>query len=321
MTLLIDHASVKAAVSMEHAIEAMGAGCLEEAAGHTKLPQRTNIGAGEGWLRVGPVVMERSGVMGFKAMNLAKGHGVRYQVHLYNISTGALLAIMDAQHLTTLRTGATSAVATKLMARPGKSRVAVIGSGKEAKTQLEAVAAAGFVDSAIVYSRTEENREKFAANFRASHEMKINAAANAQEACEGADIIVAAVKSTQPVVKGEWIEPGMHINSVGTARLNQRELDVDVFRKATSIVVDTIEGVFEEAGDAAAAADLVDESTVHQLCNVVSKGTAIRKGKQDITLFKSVGTGIQDIALAKVIYEQAVKLGLGRDIGEFPYLK
>ena len=111
MTLLLSHEDVQKSVSMADAIEAMEAGFLEEGGGGVLLPPRINIKAGKGWLRVGPVVMESSGWMGFKAMNLTPGQGVRYQVHLYSIASGALEAIMDAQFLTTLRTGATSAVA------------------------------------------------------------------------------------------------------------------------------------------------------------------------------------------------------------------
>src|SRR6266581_6784212 len=107
MTLLLTHEDVRASVTMKDAIVAMEDGFSEEAAGGVLLPQRINVKAGKGWLRVGPVVMEKSGWMGFKAMNLLPGHGVRYQVHLYSVETGALKALMDAQHLTTLRTGAT----------------------------------------------------------------------------------------------------------------------------------------------------------------------------------------------------------------------
>ena len=143
MTLLLKHDDVLAAVAMGDAIGAMESAFREEADGGVLLPQRINVKAGKGWLRVGPVVMEKSGWMGFKAMNLTPGQGVRYQVHLYSVETGALVAVMDAQHLTTLRTGATSAVATRLLARPGPCDVAVLGSGPEARAQLEAMNVAG----------------------------------------------------------------------------------------------------------------------------------------------------------------------------------
>lgn len=321
MTLLLSHEDVLASVTMAQAIDAMEGAFAEEASGSIVLPPRTNMSVGGGWLRVGPVAMPQSGWMGFKAMNLVAGVGVRYQVHLYEIASGALLAIMDAQHLTTLRTGATSAVATRKMARPGACRVALLGSGVEARAQLEAMQAAGVVASAAVYSPTQANRTALADGFRERFGMDIRAVASAEEAVEGAGIVLAAVKAKAPVLLGQWLRPGMHVNSVGTARRDQREIDVAVFERSARIAVDTEEGVFGEAGDAVAAVASLDRSKVKPLCELAAGRAVGRGGDDEITLFKSVGTGIQDIALAAVIYENARAQGLGADLGDFPYLK
>lgn len=320
MTLLLTHDDVRSAVTMDDAIAAMEAGFKEEGQGETLLPQRTNVKLSKGWLRVGPVAMEGSGWMGFKAMNLAPGHGVRYQVHLYKIATGELVAIMDAQHLTTLRTGATSAVATRRLARPRKVLTALLGSGPEARAQLEAMVAAGYVSKARVFSPTQANREKLAGEFREKG-VDIDAASSARAACDGASLILAAVKSSEPVLNAAWLQAGAHVNSVGTARRDQRELDIDTFRVASPIAVDTRKGVFEEAGDAVAAADAVAENNVHELKDIVAGKAPGRTSDDQITLFKSVGTGIQDIALASVIYQKALDAGLGTDLGQFPFLK
>ncbi len=321
MTLLLTHDDVQKAVSMADAIEAMEAGFREEGDGGVLLPPRTNIKAGKGWLRVGPVVMEQSGWMGFKAMNLAAGQGVRYQVHLYSIASGALEAIMDAQFLTTLRTGATSAVATRRLARPGAASVALLGSGAEAKAQLEAMQVAGYVRSAKVFSPTAANRQTLAADFRQRHGMQIEDVASAEEAVDGATLVLAAVKSSETVFWGRWLKPGMHVNSVGTARRDQREIDPETFRRASRIVVDTRDGVFGEAGDAVAASDVVSAEDTDELSALVAGKVAGRERDDEITLFKSVGTGIQDIALASVILRNAKARGIGTDIGAFPYLK
>lgn len=321
MTLLLTHEDVRKSVTMADAIEAMEAGFLEEGEGHTTLPQRINIKAGKGWLRVGPVVMEKSGWMGFKAMNLAAGQGVRYQVHLYSIATGALEAIMDAQHLTTLRTGATSAVATRRLARAGPTAVALLGSGAEAVAQLDAMHAAGFVGSARVFSPTAANRERLATDFRARCGMDIKPVGSAEEAVAGAGMVLAAVKSTETVFFGRWLTPGMHVNSVGTARRDQREIDPETFARAARVVVDTREGVFGEAGDAIAAKDAVRLAQVRELAELVAGKAQGRQSAEEITLFKSVGSGIQDIALAAKIFERARAAGIGTSIGEFPYLK
>ena len=220
MTLLLTHEDVRSVVDMADAIEAMESAFLEEGEGHALAPPRINMKAGAGWLRVGPVSLERSGWMGFKAMNLAPGRGVRYQVHLYRIETGELLAIMDAQHLTTLRTGATSAVATRRLAPLRKMQMALLGSGAEARAQLEAMSVAGFVSTVRIFSPTPANRERLAAEFRDRHGLDARDVASAEDAVNGAELVVAAVKSSEPVLFGRWLEPGVtrRIRRHGAAR-------------------------------------------------------------------------------------------------------
>ncbi len=321
MTLLLSNEDVRASVTMSDAVEAMEAAFREQGAGGVNQPPRTNIKAGKGWLRVGPVVMEQSGWMGFKAMNLAAGIGVRYQVHLYAIEDGDLKSIMDAQYLTTLRTGATSAVATRRLARQTPVTVAVLGSGVESRAQLEAMHAIGLVDAARVYSPTRENRERFAAEYTERLGLEVRAVDSARDAVADCGLVVAGVKSAETVLHGDWLGPGVHVNSVGTARRNQREIDPVTFQRADIIVVDTREGVFGEAGDAVAAKDVVSPDQVHELAEILANGGPRRSGDDQITLFKSVGTGIQDIGLAAVVYEQARARGLGTEFADFPFIK
>jgi ornithine cyclodeaminase/alanine dehydrogenase len=258
--------------------------------------------------------------MGFKAMNLAEGTGVRYQVHLYSMDDGALHAIMDAQLLTTLRTGASSAVATRRLARNGAGTVAVIGSGREAFMQLEAMRVAGYVKSAKVFSPTAVNRRSFAAYFRDTLGMNIVDVDSADAAIEGADIVVAAIASSKPAVMGRWLRPGMHVNSVGTARPILREIDEDVLRRSDIVAVDTRHGVFSEAGDCVVAKDWLKPEQAFELADMVCGRAPGRSSNQQITLFKSVGTAVQDIALAVKIYELARAQGLGEELKGFPII-
>ena len=283
MTLILNHADVIAAVDMQDAIDAMEAAFAEEGSGGVKQPPRTNIPLANGFLRIGPVVMEQSGWMGFKAMNLSAGIGVRYQVHLYTVADGDLKAIMDAQHLTTLRTGATSAVATRRLAREEAVTVAVLGSGVEARAQLEAVHALGLVAKARVFSPTRENREAFAADYSESLGIDVTPVPDARAAVDGAGMVVAAVKSSEHAFYGAWLEPGMHVNSVGTARPNQREIDPETFARSDITVVDTRHGVLNEAGDAIEAADAIVPDEVHELCSVVAADAPRRTDDAQIT--------------------------------------
>ena len=321
MTLFLNHDDVHASVTMHDAIEAIEEAFQEQGAGAVLQPNRLNVKAGKGWLRLGPAVMERSGWMGFKAMNLAAGFGVRYQVHLYRIADGDLVAIMDAQHLTTLRTGATSAVATRRLARKDPTMVGVLGSGVESRAQLEAMHALNLVRSARVYSPNSSHRERFAVEMSNSLDVEVVPVPAGRDAVAGCGIVVAGVKSTETVVFGDWLDPGTHVNSVGTARPEQREIDLRTFQRSAVVVVDTKQGVFGEAGDAIAAKDVIALEQVYELSDLVAGRAPVRTGRDQITLFKSVGMTLEDIALAARVYSGACQRGLGTKITEFPVIK
>ena len=322
MVLFLRHEDVRDAVTMADAIDAMEAGFREQGEGGVQQPPRTNITIDppKGFLRLGPCLMTKSRWMGFKAMNLVEGVGCRYQVHLYSMDDGVLRAIMDAQLLTTLRTGAASAVATRRLARRKPGIVAVIGSGREAFMQVEAMRVLGRIAAARVYSPTPSNRDSFAGYFRDKLGLDMVAVDSAEAAVSGADLVIAAVASSQPAVLGSWLRPGMHINSVGTARPSLREIDEEVLRRSDIIAVDTREGVFKEAGDCVVAKDWLRPEQALELADLVTGRAAGRASDAQITLFKSVGSAVQDTALAVKIYEKARALGLGTELGDFPAL-
>jgi alanine dehydrogenase len=328
MVLVLTHEDVCAAVTMDDAVEAMERAFREQGEGQVTQPQRLNLKAGKGWLRLGPAVLEGSGWMGFKAMNLCPGQGLRYVISLYSIADGVLQAIMDAQHLTTLRTGGTSAVATRLLANPEPTTVAVLGSGVEARAQLEAMHAIGLARAARVWSPTPANRERFAAELGASLGIPIAAVADGRTAVQGsgsddaARLVVAAVRSPETVLHADWLAPGTHVNSVGTARPDQREIDPATFERAAVVAVDTREGVFGEAGDAIAAREVFGPEQAHELAELVAGRAPRRTSPDQLTLFKSVGTAIQDVALAAVVFERARARGIGQELAaSFPHAK
>lgn len=321
MVLLLRNPEVRKCVDMADAIDSLEAAFLEEHRGGLHQPHRLNMPAGESgktFLRIGPCVMHHSGWMGFKAMNLAKDVGVRYQVHLYSMADGELRAIMDGQFLTTLRTGATSAVATKRLARKTPGVIGVLGAGEEALMQLEAIRTLGLVKSARVYSPTVQKREALAAWFRERFDMTIAAVGSAEEAVRGSDIVVAAVNSPKPVLLGKWLTPGMHVSSVGTARPTQREIDEAVLQMADIMIVDTREGVFSEAGDCIAATGVIDPKSTYELAELVGGTAPVRTQDTQLTLFKSVGTAVQDIAVAVRAYQNALARGVGEKLEGFP---
>lgn len=321
MPLFLTHDDACSSVTMADAIDAMGEAFAEQAAGEVVQPQRLNLGTGKGWIRIGPAVMRGSGWMGLKVMNLNPDSGVRYVIHLYSVADGALVSIMDAQYLTTLRTGATSAIATRYLARPEPTTVGVLGSGVEARAQLEAMHVLGLATGGRVYSRDPANRAAFCGEMRELLGIDVADCTSAREAIDGCGIIVAAVKSTESVLTGEWLEPGVHVNSVGTVRTEQRELTPTVFTRSDIVVVDTREGVFGDAGDGIIAKDVIAPEAAHELADLVAGRAPRRTDPSQVTLFKSVGTAMQDVAIAARAFAQARQRGIGTELGDFPYVK
>ena len=213
-------------------------------------PVRVDVPTGNGWLRMMAASIPGLGVFGYKAMNLAPGVGVRYVVAVYSIATGELLGIVDARELTTLRTGACAAVATRHLVTAPVNDIAIIGTGVEARAQLEAMHELYPAAEIRVYSRAADNREHFRAWAFADVGVQVSVSSSIQEAVEGAGVIVLATKSGQPVLTKELVGAGSHVNSVGSARRDQYELAVDAFPMFSPVVCDSPEHVLSEAGDA-----------------------------------------------------------------------
>jgi ornithine cyclodeaminase/alanine dehydrogenase len=202
--------------------------------------------------------------------------------------------------------------------------VGIIGSGSEARTELEALAAVRAVGAARVFSPTPERRERFAREMGERLGIDVTPAGSPQEAIDGCDLVIAATytKDRGPALLGEWLGPGVHVNSVGSTLPSQRELDEAVWALADRVVVDA-RAVLTESGDAIAAraAGTLDEGRVVELHDVVTGAQAGRTDPAQTTLYKSVGTPLQDLAVAALVYEGARERGLGTERPDFQSLK
>jgi len=320
MTLVLDEAQVRLALDMPAAIEAMEALCREEAAGQTLSADRIHLRLPRGFLRILPGVLTQAGVMGYKAFH-TNGHGVRYAVHLFDFETGAPLAIMDASHVTAIRTGAMAAVALKYLSPAEATRVGVIGSGLEARTEMAALMAVRpGIRSGRVFSPRSERREAFAREMSETYGLQMSAVERPQQAIEDAEILLVATgtRGGGVALEGAWLHAGLHINSIGSTAPEQREIDPEVWRRADRIALDTLR-LLHESGDALAAeqAGTLDRSRIVELHQVVA-GQAVGRGSPNqTTLYKSVGTGLQDIAAASRIYQRAREQGLGCEMADF----
>lgn len=262
------------------------------------------------WLRGLCAISPSGEFMGCKLISASpKIKRASYLISLFDQRTMDLAALIDGSRITGIRTAATAAVAVDLLAPKKALRVAVIGSGFEANAQLEALLATRQVVAVRVFSPTPASRQRFAESFKQRFTLDIAAADSAAEAVRGADVVICAARSRDetPTLRGVWLEPGATVVSIGSTLPEQREVDEDTLARVALIVADLPEEVVHETGDAiAAAAKGVDVAgkTV-SLADVASGRVPGRKLAEDIVIYKSVGTALQDVVIAEMLFRKA----------------
>lgn len=258
---------------------------------------------------------EYLGLVGWKAYTTTKS-GARFHVAAYDSTTGEMLALIEADLLGQLRTGAASGVATQYMARPDSKVVGIFGSGKQARTQLKAVCSVRRIEHVMVYSPNAERREKFAEEMSEYCATDVVPVHHPEEAAAEKDIVITASSSKAPVFEGRALDEGTHLNVVGSNWLGKAEIDVVTVQRANHIVCDSIEACRQEAGDFRQPIEdgVTDWRLMHDLSGVVTGHKTGRAVPEDITLFKSVGMAIEDIAMAAKLIELAREAGLGKEL-------
>lgn len=323
MTLFFSPNDVEESASVDVAVDAMRQAFKAESEGNAMLPARLNAMSPTGFIRVMPAVLD--GVMGLKVMTLVRDRGTRYLVLLYSTETGELLGMFDADELTRIRTAATTLLAAQLMVDELPTRVAVIGSGYEASGHLAALAAAWPVTAACVYSTSPDKREAFADRMSTKLGIDVWACESASEAVASSSTVVLATKSPTPVVDGSDFLPNSLVLSIGSTRPDLRELDETTLRRARALVVDSVSEVVRDSGDVleSLAAGAIGEDRMLSLADLSRLGTCPGPdgSDRDLLVFKSVGTALQDLALARAIYDNAQVTGRGTDVGEISRLK
>jgi alanine dehydrogenase len=280
--------------------------------GTTNLPrQRARLAAGT--LNLMGAASDPLGIFGLKAYFAGKA-GTRYHALLYAADGSGLLAMIEADLLGALRTGAASGLATDLLARPDARTLAVIGSGKQARTQVAAVCAVRPIKQIRVFSPSRERRTAFA--FAVADELGIETEpVDTGETCVAdADVVVTITKAKEPVLRSEWIGEGVHINAAGANAGDRRELDAGTVLRASVRVTDDREQAKIEAGEfrELVRASRLDWSDITELGDLVTGQASGRGSPLDITLFKSLGLALEDIAFAQLIHRRAVAAGVGR---------
>lgn len=316
MTLRLSEADVRAVLTMPLALEAVEEISRRQATGEAMVHARRRIELpNQGFFHYMAAADMTGGFLGMKIYTYVKGQ-LRFLVPLYRVETGELAALIEADYMGQMRTGAASGVATKFMARKNARIAGIIGTGSQARTQLAAVAAVRKLESARVFGRDASRREKFARDMTATLGLPVAAAGSADEAVRGADIVITATTAGQPVVRGALLSEGAHINAIGANHAHKRELDEDAVGRARYIVVDSIEQSKAEAGDLiiAFAGDETRWAKVSELSQVVSGKSTPRTSESDITLFKSNGIASWDVAVAERVFALATEKGLGQEL-------
>ena len=315
MTLHISEAEVRQVLTMPLAVDAVEEISKKQATGEVVVHPRRRFELPGGYFHYMAAADYTAGFIAMKQYTYVGGQ-LRFLVPLYEMSTGALLALIEADYMGQLRTGAASGVATKYLARQDARVAAIIGTGGQARTQLEAIAAVRKLDSVRTYGRNSARREKFAEEMSAKLGRPVQAVASAQEAVRGADIVCTATTTAHPIVAGADLAQGVHINAIGANHAHKRELDDEAVASADVIVVDSIEQSRQEAGDLIIAfhGDEICWTGVKKLSDVVAGKASGRTSDTEVTLFKSNGIASWDLAVAMKVYALAKQNSLGRQL-------
>ena len=319
MTLLVRESEVVQLLTMEDTLHAVEGAFRSQGEGTSinRARRRFHV-PGKGNMQLMSGVCYYREAMGLKVYTSYRS-GTRFMVLLFSAETGDLLAIVQADNLGRMRTGAASGVATKYLAREEAKVVGMIGSGGQAATQLEAVCSVRNIETANVYSRRPEPLAEFCDSMSKKLGIDVSPASSPEDAVTGADVVVTITNARDPVVNGEWIGEGAHINAAGSNSLVRKEIDGEAVRKCGLITVDSREQARLECGDLLVAAErgVINWETLTELGDVVSGGAPGRTSDSQITLFESQGLAIQDVATATRIYELAREQNLGQEIDVF----
>jgi len=314
MPLYLTEQDVEQLLTMQDALTAVESVFKAQATGDATNEPRRRVRARGATLHVLSGAVAHLGLLGLKAYAVAHGQA-RFHVSLYDALSGELLALIEADKLGQMRTGAASGVATKYLACPEARVVGIYGTGWQARSQLAAVCAVREIHTVLAYSRSAERRERFCAEMRAQLQINVTPVEQPEAAADGADIVITMTSSREPVLAGAWLKHGAHVNATGSNSILQRELDDDVIKRASFIAVDSKEQARIEAGELVNAVEkgLLNWERVHELRYVINGELKGRKHAQEITLFKSLGIAIEDIAAAAVVYKRAKEHHLGKE--------
>ena len=318
---VIHHREVEALLPMDECVEIMREALSTLARGDAVLPLRSmmKLPDGSGLLGLMPAYLGSPKIMGLKVVSVIPGnHGTEYDSHqgavmIFEVEHGCALAVIDATSITAIRTAGVSGVATRALAREDAGDLAILGSGTQAHSHLDAMAAVCSLRRVRVWSPDRVHLDAFAERGRARHRLEIEISPSARAAVEGADLICTTTAARTPVLEGAWLAPGVHINAVGACFKDTRELDTAAV-KGGRLFVDRRESAMNESGDfliPKAEGAIGDGHIVGELGEVLIGTVSGRRSREERTIFKSLGIAIEDLAAAHHIWRKAETLDRG----------
>jgi ornithine cyclodeaminase/alanine dehydrogenase-like protein (mu-crystallin family) len=319
--LIVNQAEVARLLPMAACMEAMAEALRSVSRGESVLPLRQVIMLPDkvGAFAAMPAYLGSPTAVGLKAITVFPGnHGTELDAHqgavlLFETGRGSLLAVMDASSITGIRTAAVSGVATRLLARADAGDLALLGTGLQALKHLEAMSHARRLRRVRAWSRNPDHVRAFAQRAGRSLGLRVEAAGSAQEAVQGADLVCTVTSSREPVLKGEWLAPGAHVNAVGASLPSARELDTAAVVRAR-LFVDRRESALNEAGDflIPRREGVIDDHHIRgELGELLLGSCRGRQSDSEVTAFKSLGLAVEDVAAARLIYDNALQEGAG----------
>ncbi|MGA2986617.1 MAG: ornithine cyclodeaminase family protein [Terriglobia bacterium] len=315
MTLFLTESDVRDLLPMDRALECVEASFVAQGNDRAINRSRERILLPHTSLHYMAGALPESQHVGMKIYTVTP-EDVRFLLLLFDTVSGRLLSLMQADYLGRLRTGAASGIATKYLARPDASRAAVMGTGRQAHTQLQAIARVRKLTAVKAFGRDANRLQAFCREMSEEIGVPVEPASSAEEAIRFGEIVSTATTAQHPVVLGEYLQPGTHINAIGANTANRRELDDEAVRRAALIAVDSVEQSRKESGDLIQGLANLGRGweSVIELHSVVAGKHPGRSSADQITLFKSHGIALWDVAVAGFIYQQALQQGKGREL-------
>ncbi len=322
--LLLSQTQVKALIDIDELIEALTQAHLQYSTGKAVMPVRLVVPLPDiqGRLTSMPGFLNEEKALGMKVVTYFQENPTRglpailATMMLFSAETGQIIAVMDGGYITAMRTACASALATKILARAQAPVMGILGAGVQARAHIEALARVRKLTEIKIYSPSGTSAPRIREALEPAIGIPIEVSASAEDAVRDSDIVVTVSTAKEPIVRPHWLKPGVHINAVGSHRPDLREIDGATLARA-KIVVDSREAIMAECGDILLALKekSISPDAIHaEMGELLAGGKAGRIDDDEITLYKSVGIAVQDVAAAHLVYRKALQRGVGTDV-------